>query len=173
MRPLRQKQPLRQQRTFKGLNAQTEKVEKPVQSRREAVKKEEKKKEVRRMEEEDDTSEEELDEKSVEQEDEDESLEDQRQQLRGKYAAETMEELRPNAKLYVAIRDRYQEILKELWKSQNKLDDFGFSNEEKKILNERCKLWLEYFASTAAFRDENVNLFEYIDSFCDTQKFVN
>ena len=145
MRPLRQKQPLRQQRTFKGLNAQTEKVEKPVQSRREAVKKEEKKKEVRRMEEEDDTSEEELDEKSVEQEDEDESLEDQRQQLRGKYAAETMEELRPNAKLYVAIRDRYQEILKELWKSQNKLDDFGFSNEEKKILNERCKLWLEYF----------------------------
>ena len=67
---------------------------------------------------------------------------------------------------------RYQELLKELWKSQSKLDEFGFSEEEKKILNDRVKIWLEYFAITSAFRDENVNLFEYIDSFTETQKFI-
>lgn len=70
------------------------------------------------------------------------------------------------------VQKRYQELLKELWKNQGHLDDFNFSDEERNILNERVKLWLEYFISTATFRDENVNLFEYMDSFCDTQKFI-
>ena len=71
-----------------------------------------------------------------------------------------------------AVQKRYQELLKELWKNQGHLDDFNFSDEERNILNERCKLWLEYFISTATFEGENVNLFEYMDSFCSTQKFV-
>lgn len=100
------------------------------------------------------------------------TLECERKNLRGKYAPETMEELRPDAKLYVAIKERYETLIKNLWESQGKLDEFHFSAEEKKILNDRCKLWLEYFISTAAFRKENVNLFEYMDSFCDTQEFI-
>ena len=46
-------------------------------------------------------------------------------------------------------------------------------DEEKKILNERVELWLEYFVSSATFnREEDVNLFEFMDYFTETQKFV-
>ena len=92
--------------------------------------------------------------------------------MRENLASSTLDKLRPNEDLYLAIKERYQELLKELWKSQNSLEEFNFSNEEKKILNDRVKLWLEYFVSTATFRDENVNLFEYMDSFTETQKFI-
>ena len=130
-----------------------------------------KKQEVKKMEEEED-----FENQSYESEDdskeEDETLESQREDLRERVAPETLDELRPNGKLYIAIKDRYQELLKELWKSQSKLDEFGFSEDEKKILNDRVKIWLEYFAITSAFRDDNINLFEYIDSFTDTQKFI-
>ena len=68
--------------------------------------------------------------------------------------------------------ERYQELIKELWQSQTALEEFGFDEEEKKILNKRVKLWLEYFISTATFREENVNLFKYMDYFCETQKFI-
>ena len=74
--------------------------------------------------------------------------------------------------MYEAIRSRYQELLKKLWENQNTLDEFDFTDDEKKILNERVKLWLEYFVSTATFRNGNINLFEYMDSFTETQKFV-
>lgn len=74
--------------------------------------------------------------------------------------------------MYEAIRSRYQELLKELWENQNTLDEFEFTKEEKEILNKRVKLWLEYFVSTATFRNGNINLFEYMDSFTETQKFV-
>lgn len=74
--------------------------------------------------------------------------------------------------MYEAIRTRYQELLKELWENQNTLDEFEFTAEEKEILNKRVKLWLEYFVSTATFRNGNINLFEYMDSFTETQKFV-
>ena len=74
--------------------------------------------------------------------------------------------------MYEAIRTRYQDLLKELWENQNTLDEFEFSKEEKDILNKRVKLWLEYFVSTATFRDGSINLFDYMDSFTETQKFV-
>lgn len=74
--------------------------------------------------------------------------------------------------MYEAIRSRYQELLKELWENQNTLDEFNFTKDEKEILNKRVKLWLEYFVSTATFRNGNINLFEYMDSFTETQKFV-
>ena len=57
--------------------------------------------------------------------------------------------------------------------NENSLKDFNLSDEEKKILNERVELWLEYFVSSATFnREEDVNLFEFMDYFTETQKFV-
>lgn len=132
----------------------------------------EKKQEVKKMEEEQIVEDDSYDSQEDSVEQEDESLESQREELRERVAPETLDELRPNGKLYIAIKDRYQELLKELWKSQSKLEEFGFSEDEKKILNDRVKIWLEYFAITSAFRDENVNLFEYIDTFTATQKFI-
>lgn len=131
-----------------------------------------KKQEVKKMEEEEEDFENQSYESEDDSKEEDETLESQREDLRERVAPETLDELRPNGKLYIAIKDRYQELLKELWKSQSKLDEFGFSEDEKKILNDRVKIWLEYFAITSAFRDDNINLFEYIDSFTDTQKFI-
>ena len=98
--------------------------------------------------------------------------ETERQELREEVAADSMDELRPNGKLYIAIRERYEELIKDIWQSQGQLEEFGFSEEEKVIINKRVKLWLEYFAVTAAFRDQNVNLFEYIDTFTSTQTFI-
>ena len=131
-----------------------------------------KKQEPKKMEEEPEVEDDSYDSQEDSVEQEDETLESQREDLRERVAPETLDELRPNGKLYIAIKDRYQELLKELWKSQSKLDEFGFSEDEKKILNDRVKIWLEYFAITSAFRDDNINLFEYIDSFTDTQKFI-
>ena len=131
-----------------------------------------KKQELKKMEEEPEVEDYSYDSQEDSVEQEDETLESQREELRERVAPETLDELRPNGKLYIAIKDRYQELLKELWKSQSKLDEFGFSEDEKKILNDRVKIWLEYFAITSAFRDDNINLFEYIDSFTDTQKFI-
>lgn len=87
-------------------------------------------------------------------------------------APKSMNKLRINEELYGAIRDRYQQLLKELCESSYSLEDFNFSQDEKNILNERVRLWLEYFVSTATFRDENVNLFDYMDTFTKTQKFI-
>lgn len=127
----------------------------------------EKKQEVKKMEEEHVSEEEYTSEDEVEVDPETE-----RQELREEVAADSMDELRPNGKLYIAIRERYEELIKDIWQSQGQLEEFGFSDEEKDIINKRVKLWLEYFAVTAAFRDENVNLFEYIDTFTSTQTFI-
>ena len=167
---------MKQQKAFKGFGTPAKKAEPAVTQKQEEKKS---KREAKRMEEEEpdmeedeEVTEDSQEEVSEEKEDGMETVEDERKQLRGKVAADTLESLRPNGKLYVAIKDRYQEVIKELWKSQSKLEEFGFSAEEKKILNDRVKLWLEYFAITSAFRDENVNLFEYIDNFCETQKYI-
>lgn len=99
-------------------------------------------------------------------------MEEQHEEMKEQLAESTVSKMRPNQELYEAIKERYQCLLKELWKNQSTLEEFNFSDEEKDILNARVKLWLEYFVSTATFRKENVNLFEYMDSFCDTQKFI-
>lgn len=103
---------------------------------------------------------------------EDIPAEEQHEELKDQLAPTTVSKMRPNQELYDAIKERYQELLRELWQSQNTLDEFNFDAEEKKILNDRVKLWLEYFVSTATFREENVNLFDYMDQFCKTQKFI-
>lgn len=177
MRTARQRR-LQPQQTKKVVTQQPA-VATPAQKQKSAVKPQvgrqnvrDKKQEIKKMEEEPEVEDDSIDSQEDSTEQEDETLESQREDMREKVAPETLDELRPNGKLYIAIKDRYQELLKELWKSQSKLDEFGFSEEEKKILNDRVKIWLEYFAITSAFRDENVNLFEYIDSFTETQKFI-
>ena len=90
---------------------------------------------------------------------EDVPMEEQHEELKEQLASTTGNKMRPTSEFYEAVKERYQELIKELWQSQNTLEEFGFDEEEKKILNKRVKLWLEYFISTATFRDENVNLF--------------
>lgn len=177
MRSARQRR-LQPQQTKKVV-AQQPVVTAPVQKQKSVIKPQvgrqsvrDKKQEVKKMEEEEELDENSYDSQEDSGEQEDETLESQREDMRERVAPETLDELRPNGKLYIAIKDRYQELLKELWKSQSKLEEFGFSEDEKKILNDRVKIWLEYFAITSAFRDDNVNLFEYIDSFTETQKFI-
>ena len=99
-------------------------------------------------------------------------VEDQQAKLKRFFSGDEEGTIKSDELLYKAIKERYQELLKELWENQGHLEDFNFSDEEKDILNKRVKLWLEYFISTATFKNENVNLFEYMDSFCDTQKFI-
>ena len=165
------------QRTFKGFGATTKKNE-PVVPQKSAQEERKSRRELKRMEEEkveqkeEEVTEDSDEDVSEEKEEPMQTIEEERKQMRSKVAADSLDELRPNADLYKAVKDRYEELIKELWKSQGKLDEFNFSDEEKKILNDRVKLWLEYFAITSAFRDENVNLFEYIDSFCETQKYI-
>lgn len=103
---------------------------------------------------------------------EDMPVEEQHEELKEQVAATSGNKMRATPEFYEAVKERYQELIKELWQSQNTLEEFGFDDEEKKILNKRVKLWLEYFISTATFRDENVNLFNYMDYFCETQKFI-
>ena len=96
----------------------------------------------------------------------------EKKQLSAKLADDTLDDLRPNKELYEAMRDRYNALVKELWQSQGKLEDFGFSPDEREEINKRAKLWIEYFVSVATFRKEDINLFEYMDSFTETEKFI-
>lgn len=159
MRPARQRRVQPVHRTIK--NIEQSKVEQPIPSRKE-------RRSIKRMEEEQPIEEHFEDEDSSE----DIPIEEQHEDLKEQLSDSTISKMRPNQELYEAIKERYQSLLKELWRNQSTLEEFNFSDEEKEILNARVKLWLEYFVSTATFRKENINLFEYMDSFCDTQKFI-
>lgn len=127
---------------------------------------------TKRMEEERPVAEQQFEEEDEFDSSEDIPMEEQHEEIKEQLADSTVNKMRPNQELYEAIKERYQCLLRELWKSQSTLAEFNFSDDEKAILNARVKLWLEYFISTATFRKDNVNLFEYMDSFCDTQKFI-
>lgn len=103
-------------------------------------------------------------------------LEMEPKEVKEKMADEVSEKIKPTMENYKAIRERYAQLTRELWESQEKLEqimeDFGFSEEERELLNKRSNAWLEYFIANATFRDENVNLFEYMDTFMKTQKFL-
>lgn len=100
-------------------------------------------------------------------------VQDQRTKIKQFLREEDHSAVKNDITLYNAISTRYNELLKELVMNENSLRDFNLSDEEKKILNERVELWLEYFVSSATFnRDEDVNLFEFMDYFTETQKFV-
>jgi len=100
-------------------------------------------------------------------------VQDQRSKIKQFFKEEDHSAVKNDVSLYNAISTRYNELLKELVMNENSLKDFNLSDEEKKILNERVELWLEYFVSSATFnRSEDVNLFEFMDYFTETQKFV-
>lgn len=100
-------------------------------------------------------------------------VQDQRSKIKQFFKEEDHSAVKNDVSLYNAISSRYNELLKELVMNENSLKDFNLSDEEKKILNERVELWLEYFVSSATFnREEDVNLFEFMDYFTETQKFV-
>lgn len=100
-------------------------------------------------------------------------VQDQRSKIKQFFKEEDHSVVKNDVSLYNAISTRYNELLKELVMNENSLKDFNLSDEEKKILNERVELWLEYFVSSATFnREEDVNLFEFMDYFTETQKFV-
>lgn len=100
-------------------------------------------------------------------------VQDQRSKIKQFFKEEDHSAVKNDVTLYNAISSRYNELLKELVMNENSLKDFNLSDEEKKILNERVELWLEYFVSSATFnREEDVNLFEFMDYFTETQKFV-
>lgn len=104
---------------------------------------------------------------------EDIPVQDQRSKIKQFFKEEDHSAVKNDVSLYNAISTRYNELLKELVMNENSLKDFNLSDEEKKILNERVELWLEYFVSSATFnREEDVNLFEFMDYFTETQKFV-
>lgn len=139
---------------------------KPVSDRRMARKMEEEPREIEQYE----TDESSYDE--PEQEDLQMDTEEERDDLKEKVAENTLKDARIDADLMQTMKKRYNELIKQLWENQGKLDDFGFSPEEKDLLNERESLFLEYFVCNAIFRDDKVNLFEFIDTFMDTVKFV-
>ena len=99
-------------------------------------------------------------------------LESEKEELKEKVADKTTTKFREDDEMYQAIKKRYNELVKKLWESQGKLEEFGFSQEERDELNERERLFLEYFVCTAAFREDSVNLFEYIDTFTKNVKFL-
>ena len=165
MRPARQRRIQPVHRTTKVVE-QPKVLEQPVPPRKE-------RRVTKRMEEEIPVETEKFDdEDELDESSEDIPMEEQHEEMKEQLASTTLNKMRPNQELYEAIKERYQCLLKELWKNQSTLEEFNFSDEEKEILNTRVKLWLEYFVSTATFRKDNVNLFEYMDSFCDTQKFI-
>lgn len=161
MRPARQRKVQGARRVVRTTEVQ-QPAEPVVSSRKE-------KRTLKRMEEEKPVVEDHFEE---EESSEDMPMEEQHEDMKEQLASSTVNKMRPNQELYEAIKERYQELLRELWQSQTTLDEFNFDDEEKKILNDRVKLWLEYFVSTATFREENVNLFDYMDKFCKTQKFI-
>ena len=150
-------------------------VEKPVSDRKERRgmhKMEEEKREPEPVEEYSDENSEEITSDS----EADMEVEMEPKEVKERMADEVSEKIKPTMENYKAIRERYAQLTRELWESQEKLEqimeDFGFSEEERELLNKRSNAWLEYFIANATFRDENVNLFEYMDTFMKTQKFL-
>lgn len=96
----------------------------------------------------------------------------QRTQMKSQLAPETKDKMRMNSELSMLIVERYNELLKDLALNDDSLEELNFTPEEKALINKKVELWLEYFISTATFRDDDVNLFDYLDSFVKTQKFL-
>ena len=70
------------------------------------------------------------------------------------------------------IAERYKELLQELTTKDDSIEELGLTEEQKEVINKKAELWLEYFISTATFRDDDINLFDYMIKFCKTQKFI-
>lgn len=70
------------------------------------------------------------------------------------------------------IKERYQELIKDLWQNEQKLNAFDIPEDLKNALNDRVHLWLEYFLTNSTFRSGDNNMFEYLDTFNATTSFI-
>ena len=71
------------------------------------------------------------------------------------------------------IRSRYSELLKELWENENQLTDLKLNVTTRNLLNNRSKLWLEYFISTYTFNNyKNLDIFNYMDTFNNSTNYL-
>lgn len=105
-------------------------------------------------------------------------VQDQYDKMHKFFIEEDHTAVKNDADLLDKVRRRYNALLEQISKNENVLKSFNLSEEEKDLLNKRVELWLEYFVSSATFnrekneKGEEVNLFEYMEYFFDTQKFV-
>lgn len=81
------------------------------------------------------------------------------------------ESIQPN-ELSKEIQDRYNELIKELWTNEQKINIYELPQALKEAMNERMKLWLEYFLTNSSFRTSDTNMFEYLDTFTNTTSFI-
>ncbi len=71
------------------------------------------------------------------------------------------------------IKVRYSELLHELWENENAVNDMEITPQLKKLLNQRSKLWLEYFISTYTFNNyKNLDIFNYMDAFNNSTNYL-
>ena len=109
---------------------------------------------------------------------EDIPVQDQYDKMHQFFIEEDHTAVKNDVELLDKVRRRYNALLEQISKNENVLKSFNFSEEEKDLLNKRVELWLEYFVSSATFnrekneKGEEVNLFEYMEYFFETQKFV-
>lgn len=83
----------------------------------------------------------------------------------------TNENIQPN-ELSKEIQERYNELIKELWNNEQKINIYELPQALKEAMNERMKLWLEYFLTNSSFRTTDTNMFEYLDTFTNTTSFI-
>lgn len=79
--------------------------------------------------------------------------------------------IQPN-ELSKEIQERYNELIKELWNNEQKINIYELPQALKEAMNERMKLWLEYFLTNSSFRTSDTNMFEYLDTFTNTTSFI-
>lgn len=96
----------------------------------------------------------------------------ERQKLREQIADETVDAVRLDKDLIIAISERYQELLQELYSTDDRIESLHLSEEAKEIINDKANLWLEYFLASSTFRDPKANIFDKMDSFIKTNKFA-
>ena len=96
----------------------------------------------------------------------------ERQKLREQIADETVDAVRLDKDLIIAISERYQELLQELYSTDNRIESLHLSEEAREIINDKANLWLEYFLASSTFRDPKANIFDKMDSFIKTNKFA-
>lgn len=96
----------------------------------------------------------------------------ERQKLREQIADETVDAVRLDKDLIIAISERYQELLQELYSTDDRIESLHLSEEAREIINDKANLWLEYFLASSTFRDPKANIFDKMDSFIKTNKFA-
>ena len=133
------------------------------------------KKMIEEEEDDDTTSSDYEDEERMEEESKEEKVIDkntERQRLRELISDETVDAVRLDRDLILAITERYEELLKELYQADDVIESLHLTPEAREILNEKAALWIEYFLANSTIRDPKANIFTAMASFIKTNKFV-